>query len=343
MSLPEIIPSNLPQFVQNKARSHFSNSVVPSGCVLLFAESDGNGGSKLIAKNPDGSFSEVGGGGGPGTFYKCASVGTGTWSGYLATIDSTTGVWSFASTATTGLEYDRITPVVGSVYDEDCTFEVKNYNAGMPANGLVFYLPLHADPGETDETGKTLSFKNKSSITFGQTSQGITCAEFGSGTAVFGPDFSSIIPNSAGSDLTISCWMSVPSGSGATRVIGFGENTKDVTQYNLPMLQVQTTSTWVIYTGNSSSGQISSLAGSGFLHILMTFSSNVVKLYINGTLNNQFNYRTTDKAFGSQSAYYPMLSSDSSTYFAAFRIYNRALDSTEISALATEFSPTPAS
>lgn len=64
MSLPEIIPSAMPQFVRNTARTNFSNSVVPSGSVLLFAESDGNGGSNLIAKNPDGSFTEIGGGGG---------------------------------------------------------------------------------------------------------------------------------------------------------------------------------------------------------------------------------------------------------------------------------------
>lgn len=64
MSLPEVIPSALPQFVRNTARTNFSNSVVPSGAVLLFAESDGNGGSNLIAKNPDGSFTEIGGGGG---------------------------------------------------------------------------------------------------------------------------------------------------------------------------------------------------------------------------------------------------------------------------------------
>lgn len=52
MSLPEIIPSNLPQVVQNKDRTAFANSVIPSGSVLLFAESDGSGGSKLITKEP---------------------------------------------------------------------------------------------------------------------------------------------------------------------------------------------------------------------------------------------------------------------------------------------------
>jgi len=50
----------LPLFTKNVSRSKFADFDVPDGSVLLFAESNGFGGSKLIAKNPDGSFSEVG-------------------------------------------------------------------------------------------------------------------------------------------------------------------------------------------------------------------------------------------------------------------------------------------
>ncbi|MBO4490994.1 MAG: hypothetical protein J5944_06515, partial [Lentisphaeria bacterium] len=168
MSLPEIIPSNLPVFVQNKNRSAFANSVIPSGAVLLFAESDGNGGSKLIAKNPDGSFSEVGGGSSM-AFYKCASVGTGTWTGYLATIDSTTGVWSFASTATSGLTYDRITPVVGNVYDEECTFRASDFVANMVDEYTQFYISGNL----TDQSPNHVAVSNEG-LTFDGTK--IICA-----------------------------------------------------------------------------------------------------------------------------------------------------------------------
>lgn len=62
MSLPEVIPSDLPVYTRTSSQAAFANSVIPEGSVLLFAESDSNGDIKLKAKNPDGSFTTVGGG-----------------------------------------------------------------------------------------------------------------------------------------------------------------------------------------------------------------------------------------------------------------------------------------
>ena len=348
MSLPEIIPSNLPQFVQNKNRSAFANSVIPSGSVLLFAESDGNGGSKLIAKNPDGSFSEVGGGGGSMDFYKCASVGTGTWTGYLASIDSTTGVWSFSDTATTGLTFDRLTPVVGHVYDEACSFEVKSYKTGLPENGLIFYLPLDADPGETDETGKALTYYNKSLITFGQTVQGIQCAKFGYQAMLAGPDFASILPNAAGTAFSISCFLSL-SAEASEMQLGFDKAASANTGYITGMRDFNRYGNyWGIYTGkNGYTGTMSAYSGVGFVHFVMTFAENKVKTYINTNYQTQVAYSTTDQPFGSNTKWCPFIGtqggSDAPNYIAAFRVYNRILSSEEIVALAAEFSPTPLS
>lgn len=140
MSLPELIPSNLPQFVRLTPRSAFANSVIPQGCVLFLAEPDGNGGAKFIYKKPDGSFSEIGGGSGSTPFYKCASVGSGTWSGYLASVDGTTGVWSYASTATAGRVYNNLTPLVGKVYADagaGYIFEVDTGAKWIPQGGLL--------------------------------------------------------------------------------------------------------------------------------------------------------------------------------------------------------------
>ena len=56
----EYIFTDLPQYVKQTSRTALGNSVVKSGCVLLFTED----GETLTAKLPDGSFISIGGGGG---------------------------------------------------------------------------------------------------------------------------------------------------------------------------------------------------------------------------------------------------------------------------------------
>lgn len=285
-----------------------------------------------------------GGGGGSSSsmnFYKCASVDTTNhkWSGYLASVDSITGVWSFAETATADLPYDRITPVVGNVYDENCTFEVRGYKTGLPETGRIFYLPLDQDPGATDVQGNTLYFQTISKIAYGQTVQGIPCTKFVDNSGISGPDFSSILANDSSTELTISEWVSSNNGfscgfsykrADADRAIvmtGFTGNTKD----------------WRARAGGDSV-TLSSLSGSGFVHLLATFGSNQVKAYVNGTLTGTGSYANTDRPFGWEAAWCPyvfgMYGGSTTTYVAGFRIYNRILDSSEIAALAAEFTPT---
>lgn len=187
MSLPEVIPSNLPVFTRKTPRSNFANSVVPDGFALIFAQSDSNSGLRLVYKNSQGNFIEIGGGGGdsvdvtlgvvdsngkfqplkfngtdasesgsPQTvqnyktwnstypvptpapvssmnFYKCSSVDTSnsTWSGKLATISDSTGIWYFSSDSVSGLTYDGYhVPIVGRVYaGQDCIFQVIDYKS----------------------------------------------------------------------------------------------------------------------------------------------------------------------------------------------------------------------
>lgn len=128
--------------------------------------------------SPDGSAEEIGSVGifntgmeepaykgmGGGSFYKCASVDVATWSGYEALIDGDTGVWSFSETVTTGLTYNKITPQVGKVYNEECTFMVSGFDDGIPKNNLVFYMPLVSDatsePTSTFDTISPVTFEN---------------------------------------------------------------------------------------------------------------------------------------------------------------------------------------
>lgn len=338
MSLPEVIPSNLPQFVMNKARSNFSNSVVPSGSVLLFAESDGSGGSKLIAKNPDGSFTEVGGGGSM-NFYKCASVGTGTWTGYLASVDPVTGVWSFASTATSGLTYTYPVPVAGRVYaGETCLCEASDYNTGLPVNGLVFYLALADEIGEKDDTGAySLTFYN-TNYSFGSRN-GIPCMVTGDIVKITGPDFGSLFPDSSSARFTVSFWAASTDTYGIWTGGGFikfaeannvsmslGAGVQN--EQNGKLYREYDGRGWELISSDNNSSQMS--------HYAFTYNGAQVKYYKNG---EQVGFFDTSKPFN-RSDIYPGIIGRSGGYITGFRIYNRVLDSSEISALAAEFSPT---
>ena len=140
-------------------------------------------------------------------FYKCSSVDTSnsTWSGHLASIDSSTGVWSFSSDSTSNLAFDRLTPAIGSVYDEDCSFLITKYNTGLPEDGLVFYLALADEIGEKDDTGAySLTFYN-TNYSFGSRN-GIPCMVTGDIAKITGPDFGSLFPDSSSARFTVSFW-----------------------------------------------------------------------------------------------------------------------------------------
>lgn len=339
MSLPELIPSNLPVFVRLTPRSNFANSVVPDGASLLLAESDGNGGSQLVKKNPDGTFEVVGG---SITFYKCASVSSTTWQGALASVDPVTGEWSFAET-TVERPIGRITPVVGSVYDAHCSFEVKNYNTGIPTQGLIFHAPLN---GNTDtETGQTLTEYNTVTMT---TYEGISCCYL--------PNNGSCLTCSAdnfptgNADITFSGWGNIP--QGASMSIdwcmmcygGYGS-----ASYTASMRIKRTDYISAFQATIEDAGTIAP----GWHHFAATRNASTlaVKFYVDGVLVG-----TATTSSSSIEGSYPFVIgndyrynggfSDEAQwhgYVTAIRIYNRVLDAGEIASLASELSPTPAS
>ena len=336
MSLPEIIPSNLPIFVQNKNRSAFANSVIPSGSVLLFAESDGNGGSKLIAKNPDGSFSEVGGGGGGGeSFYKCASVDTANeeWTGYLASIDSTTGIWSFAET-TSGLTYERFMPVVGAVYDENCTFEVKRYKSVIPTGGLVFYASFNGDTPATAETGQAIS--TAGTVTYTSVNN-IPCASLSSSSYLYGSDTTAL---PTGQNVrTISAWFKLNSYNDAdgSTIFCYGTNANN-SRYTIG---VQSSTIFIAAYNNTAVLQ-TSFSLNTWYHIIVYYTGSTEFMYINGALLGSvshvgLNTGSAGWCIGAQwgEFNYGRLAG----YISAVRVYNRILTSEEITSLAAEFTP----
>lgn len=308
-------------------------------------------GSSIIVGGIGGNFIPGGGGGSSSSmnFYKCASVDTTNhaWTGYLASVDSSTGVWSFASTATSGLSYDRITPVVGSVYDEDCTFLVTKYRTGLPEDGLIFYLPLNEDPGETDATGVyALYFGSIGNIAYGEEVEGLTGTIMGSTAAITGPNFNSVLSNDSAQELTISCWTkNITSGN---TYGGFGFNPKvggSVSTFKpYTGCVFQADDSYGVTSGDERRVTATTTSVSGVHHVLLTYGSNTVKIYVDGVFKGSGAYYISNKLFGYESNYAPCIlghpGEGGSSFYKAFRIYNRVLDSSEIAALAAEFTPT---
>lgn len=111
------------------------------------------------------------------TYYKCASVNETlkTWKGYEAIINGDTGAWSFSENLREDLSYHKIIPEINKVYNEQCAFQVSEFDRGLPIPswGLVFYAPLSTKLDDTTENcaisfwgGNFVTYINKAGLTF---------------------------------------------------------------------------------------------------------------------------------------------------------------------------------
>lgn len=257
------------------------------------------------------------------SFYKCASVDTenNKWGGYKVSIDSETGVWSFAETETPDLPYDKLIPQVGKVYDANCTFMASGFDMGLliPSDGLVFYAPLSTDYKDTvnglEPTQTTGSFTTK---------EGVACLYLDGtvNTRVLwtGGDF---LPRGS-MPMSLFCKRYLASNID-TILYGFGSNSD---MYRL-IGERRGASVW---TPRENSGGFAYVTGVwGDIAITKDGSGNVV-IYKDGvsvkTITDTNSY-PNDKIFiGSM----PGLESERSAngYFAHFAIYNRVLTADEI-------------
>lgn len=290
-------------------------------------------GSSIIVGGIGGNFIPGGGGGSSSSmkFYKCASVGTGTWSGYLASVDSVTGIWSFAETATSGLTYDRITPVVGSVYDEFCTFEAKNYPSLIPTLGLVYHHTCDSLLA-TDEFNNTFTY-NQGNITIeadAELGKNIMNLQAGTVKTVFDTDY-------AQSEFTISTWMKQSLSDAIDYTICFLKAQADY--YRCALKKFAVCTSYYIQHEIQANPDITK-----WNHYAFVKEGTTMSLYINGTLINSVtmsSYPTSNVktlVLGSNNA--DNTSKDGTAKFGNIRMYNRALDSSEIVGLAAEFTPT---
>lgn len=272
-------------------------------------------------------------------YYKCASVDTTTrtWSGYELVL--TDGVYSVSETLTTGLSYTSMTPVAGTVYSEDALVKVASYACEIPMDGLVFYAPLSVT-SSTAETGQTLT--TDGSITY-QTFKGIPCAYFnGSGTRIYSSSFSTI---SGSQPSTMSFWVYVTGkggSNGEANMFGFGQwdNGRYTWTWKNNLVNISGYC-W----GDSNGVGYDTPAYNTWYHVAFVVNPPNLYLYINGVLVSS----ATNNSINTVSNGYPLVmggneqgASDRNLigYLAGCRIYNRELSQEEITALASEFTPT---
>ena len=261
-----------------------------------------------------------GGGGGGGTsmnFYRCASVGTGTWTGYKATYNA--GFWSYASTATSGLPYRAAVPVVGKVYTEDCSVLVSDLLNDIygPQEGLLLYYPFAEDL--TDHKGPTTATP-RGSAAF-STYHGIPACYLTDRLTI-----SDVV--TSGSDYTATVWVNPIAGeSGQDFIIATG---------TVPTIFWRGGGKFkALWGGWGGDVNTTPLTGSwNFIKILV--QNRYGSAYVNGT-----EIRTSgDADLGSVIG---LANDDWSRccegYYAGLRIYNRKLTDDELAVLASEFTP----
>jgi len=266
-------------------------------------------------------------------FYKCASVNNinHTWTGYHATLSN--GVYTFASTATSGLSYDstKTVPAVGRVYSADALVEANLYTGGMPTTGRVFYAPLSASASEA-VTGQTLT--TSGTITYA-TVDGIACASNGSSSEITYSD--SALPSGTGSR-TVSFWLkaALDTSTQWQYLVGYGTNQPSA-DFNISL-----------YYGNKLAIDINydeaidtnTFDPTSWHHIAITYDGTNVVFYIDGTQRSTQSLSADTSLSGTAKIYYGSgWPSAAGTKLAAVRIYSRVLTSAEIGQLAGEFLP----
>lgn len=207
---------------------------------------------------------------------------------------------------------------------------VKEQSA-IPDDGLIFYAPLEEEAGST-ATGQTLS--RSGTVTYG-TESGVPCACFnGNGYLYF--NASGLVTMS--SDWAISLWIRFNSFSGQVP-----------TAFAMGSLHDIGTEIRVCYYNGKlcfepvsldpSTSQIIEPALNVWYHICIVHSGSLTAMYSDGVQKNEksFTYSFTPRygIIGNSLNYNEYFKG----WISAVRIYNRALDVDEISALANEYTP----
>jgi hypothetical protein len=274
-----------------------------------------------------------GSGGTSAEYYKCASVDTSakTWSGYKAVFDSTAGMWSFESNVTEGLAYTSVTPVVGGIYSADALIKVSSMWNGVPSENLVFYLPLSettiADVGPELTASGTIVHT---------VMNGIQCAYFNGSSYLRA---SSVSMPTGASPRAMSLWFKykdIPGTTSSDAAVFAGWGT--TTSLGRFDAYVEAQELYIIYSSSALDSGIK-IQDTNWHHILMQYNGATSEIYYDGqfvtseakTINTRNNYLYIGARENGEYNF--------DGYLAGIRIYNRAMTSTEIAYLASEFTP----
>lgn len=322
--MSEYIYTDLPRYVKTTPRENFANSVVKDGAVLLFSED----GETLVAKHPDGSFTEISSGGGSAEFYKCASVDTSakTWTGYKAVFAD--GAYSFESAVTEGLTYTSVTPVVDSIYSADALVAVKNLYSGalMPDVAPVIYASL--ETALEPEIGTKLE---GTSALF-NTVDGVPCAELNNIWLRYLPDGWTTLNYNQGS-LTVSMMLYLPAELANLQPVVRG--TASVWGLTIRNNQIGLT-----LNGNTFAIEGAVLELNKWYHAAITYDASTYThaLYFNGAKVGQRSGKLEFSSNDFKLVKNPWLGSSGTLNAAAFRVYDSVLAPEYIDGLAHEFS-----
>ena len=197
----------------------------------------------------------------------------------------------------------------------------------IPTDGLVFYAPLAEDKA-TAETGQTLNYTGNFQFNI---VSGIPCAVF-SGEEKISVDNS----NCFSGDFSISCWfrLTTPMAEGVVNAAVFVFGTSE----NWLTIRVNANGIFMNLGGQNNTKQIT-VDTVTFNNITVTYSSSKLSIYINGLLDSQVNLDSLPNSITfliGDSGYSDWFTGE----IAAFRIYSKVLNTSEIASLASEFTPT---
>lgn len=273
------------------------------------------------------------GAGGSAKYYKCASVDTSakTWTGYELILSD--GKYTVSETLTSGLSYTSITPVAGTVYSEDALVKVAAYAQTFPTDGLVFYAPL-STASTTAETGQTLTVEG--SVTHGVVGN-IPCGYFDGNTEMTMNDGTNIPTGHFARTLSLWCKSVSTETKLWDYIFGYAGRSTPGEAFIISIYEGSEIGVDLYNSRTTTSSLATDLTK--WNHVLVTFSDSIVRFYLNGSLVQENSDIVINTVFekiilGAEGSWY------FNGYLAGCRIYNRVLSQEEITALASEFTPT---
>ena len=244
--MSEYLLTDLPRYVKTTPREDFSNSVVKEGAVLLFSED----GQTLVAKNPDGSFTEIGSGSDTSAFESDAMAIIGTLTGGGEPGGGESGGGESGGGESGGGES----------------------GGGTISRNSLYYFPLDED---------YTSHGSETWILEADGSHGFTTGKFGNAAAATGyKDLSSIL----GSGFTIDFWTKIPyvNPNTASHLENITRDFFSLTGAEISLFGYR----WIFYSGAHKlsffNQEIAFTPDDNWHHFAIVRSGQYVKLYMDG-------------------------------------------------------------